>query len=104
MSRLEETTRPNFNGGNKEFRIKVDTVDTVPLGNECYVSLKLQDSQFEAFVPISTIIDHGIRVISCMLVGNVGNNVVISFAASSMGTAIWTMPKEAMEKITVSES
>ena len=84
MSKSDEITRPNFNGGNKEFLIKVDTVDEVPPGNECYVSLNLQDSQFEAFVPISTIIDHSIPVISCMLVGNIGNNVLISFAASSM--------------------
>ena len=101
MSKSDKITRPIFNGDNKEYRIKVDTVDEVPPGNEWYVSLTLQDSQFEAFVPVSTIIDQGIPVISCMLVGNVGDNVLISFAASSMGTAIWTMPKEAMEKITV---
>ena len=97
IARLEFVSEP------KEYVLKIDKALEMPLGFEYVVTVASGGSEFEACVPASNIVALGGEgepgSVYGKFVGLRGDERVVVFPPSSLGTSIWYIPQEIMDVI-----
>ena len=87
----------------KEYALKIDRALQMPFGLEYVVTVSSGDSEFEACVPASNIVavteGGNPETVYGKFVGFRGEERVVVFPPSSLGTSIWYLPGEIMEAI-----
>lgn len=92
--------RPTWFDNPESVLISVDPncVKKSPLGNEVSIHLISGDVKFAAVIP-SSAFNESIWKVDAFKVGEVGDNVLISFPPTSMGTATWSVDKSQLSKM-----
>ena len=87
----------------KEYVLRIDKALEMPLGLEYVVTVVSGESEFEACIPASNIItrtvDGDTKGVYGKFVGYRGDENVVVFPPSSLGTSIWYIPQEIMDVI-----
>ena len=87
----------------KEYALRIDKALEMPLGLEYVVTVVSGGSEFEACIPASNIVtptvDGGTGSVYGKFVGFRGDERVVVFPPSSLGTSIWYIPQEIMDLI-----
>lgn len=93
----------NFISEPEEYLLRMDEALNMPLGLECVITVRVGGEKFEACVPAMAIVDQDPPAVYGQFVGTKGNNRVIVFPPSSLGTSIWYVPEDALEAMRVAE-
>ena len=89
-----------FTGRQEILDLRVGQILEMPLGLECVVSLSTGDLQFEACIPIDNVVNYDPPTVKSALVDVEGDNAIFAFPPSSLGTAIWSIPKSSIDEFT----
>lgn len=92
--------RPKWFANPESVLISVDPkfVKKSPLGNEVSIHLIAGGVKYAAVIP-SSAINESVSKVDAVKVGEVGDNVLISFPPTSMGTATWSIDKSHLSNI-----
>ena len=100
---MRQNVKIEFVSEPKEYALKVDKALEMPLGLEYVVTVTSGEAEFEACVPASNFVISPLKgdpeSVFGKLVGFRGDERVIVFPPSSLGTSIWYIPEEIMEAI-----
>ena len=87
----------------KEYVLRIDKALEMPLGLEYVVTVASGGAEFEACIPASNIVaptaDGDSESVYGKFVGFRGDEMVVVFPPSSLGTSIWYIPQEVMNAI-----
>ena len=87
----------------KEYLLRIDKALKMPLGLEYVVTVASGGAEFEACIPASNIValtdDGEPESVYGKFVGFRGDERVVVFPPSSLGTSIWYIPREIMDVI-----
>jgi len=92
--------RPTWLEPPRNIKVKVDEANVKgnPLGIEVSISVTIHGVDFRAVVPESAV-DRGNWTVVASQVGEVDNNVLLTFPSSSLGTATWKVPKSDVQSV-----
>ena len=100
---VEKTQLANFLSESEEYLLRMDLAEPMPLDIEFAIAVTVDGEYFDACVPSWAVIDRESRIVPCSFVGTLGERQLLVFPPSSLGTAIWKMLPESVEKIRVAE-
>lgn len=87
----------------KEYALKIDKALEMPLGLEYVVTVASGGTEYEACIPASNFVpplaDGHPKGVYGKFVGFRGDERVVVFPPSSLGTSIWYIPEEIMDTI-----
>jgi hypothetical protein len=92
-------TIEQFAGEREILDLRVERILAMPLGLECVVGLSTDDLQLEACIPIDNVVNYDPPTVQGALVAVEGENVIFAFPPSSLGTAIWSVPKSSCKAL-----
>ena len=73
-------------------QVQADTIKESPLGNEVSISLRVNGEDCNVVVPTIALGENKLSV-AALQVGEIGENVIVSFPATSLGTSTCSVPK-----------
>ena len=87
----------------KEYELRIDKALEMPLGLEYVVTVASGGTEYEACIPASNFVtpfaDGDPKGVYGKFVGFRGDERVVVFPPSSLGTSIWYLPEEIMDAI-----
>jgi hypothetical protein len=92
-----------FTGERAILDLRVERIQQMPLGLECVVNLSTGDLQFEACIPIDNVVNYDPPTVKGALVAVEGDSVIFAFPPSSLGTAVWSIPKSSISEFALQE-
>ena len=93
----------NFIDEPQEYLLRMDEALSMPLGLECVITVSVGNEKFEACVPTMAIVDQNPPTVYGQFVGTKGDNQVIVFPPSSLGTSIWYVPMNVLKAMRLVE-
>jgi hypothetical protein len=84
-------------------RLRMDDVNVLPLGVECYIAVRIGERDFEGFVPSAMVTFRD----ECPIIPGArfplgDNRVKIRLPASSLGINTWVMTEDEMREVAIS--
>lgn len=100
---MGQSVRIVFVSEPKEYALKIDKALEMPFGLEYVVTVSSGESNFEACIPANNIVagtvDGAPESVYGKFVGFRGDERVVVFPPSSLGTSIWYIPEQIMDAI-----
>ena len=102
---MSQSAKFQFVSEPKEYLLRIDRALEMPLGFEYVVTVASGGSEFEACIPASNIVTPTVdgypESVYGKFVGYRGDERVIVFPPSSLGTSIWYIPQDIMNSIAI---
>lgn len=87
----------------EELLLRMDHSFPMPLGLESVVVVDVEGVKFEACVPARAVLDQDPIAVYGQYVGMKGDDMVVVFPPSSMGTSVWYLSREVLDTIKLEE-